>query len=79
VTSLVFGLILALFRPFLGWALICELLVYFGVLELTGLQLAFKRKEFFLIFGLPLTIAVMHVAWGSGFLWSILTEMWKSS
>jgi len=79
VSSLVVVFILTLFRPFLGLLLICELLVYFGVLELVSLQLAFKRKEFFLIFGLPLAIAVMHAAWGGGFLWSILTEKWKSS
>jgi GT2 family glycosyltransferase len=79
VASLVVGLMLMLFRLFLGWVLTCELLVYFGVLGLVGLQLAFKRKEFFLIFGLPLAVAVMHIAWGSGFLWSILTEKWKSS
>jgi glycosyltransferase involved in cell wall biosynthesis len=79
VASLVFGLILALFRPFLGWVVFYELLVYFGVFGLVGLRLALKRKEFFLILGLPLAIAVMHIAWGSGFLWSILTEMWKSS
>jgi hypothetical protein len=47
-------------------------------LGLVSLQPGFKRKEFFLVFGLPLAIAVMHITWGSGFLWSILKEMWKS-
>jgi succinoglycan biosynthesis protein ExoA len=74
VASLVVGLMLAWFWLFFGWALALELLVYFGLLGLVGLQLAFKRKEFFLVFGLPLAIAVMHVAWGAGFWWSIFTD-----
>lgn len=74
VASLVVGFMLAWFWLFFGWALALELLVYFGLLGLVGLQLAFKRKELFLVFGLPLAIAVMHVAWGAGFWWSIFTE-----
>jgi succinoglycan biosynthesis protein ExoA len=76
--SLVVGSVLACFWPFFAGLLGLELLGYFGILGLVGLQLGFKRKEFFLVFGLPLAIAVMHITWGSGFLWSILSGMWKS-
>jgi len=78
VTSLIGCTILALVWPLFKWLLALELLAYFGILGLVALQLGFKRKEFFLVFGLPLAIAVMHIAWGSGFLWSILKETWKS-
>jgi cellulose synthase/poly-beta-1,6-N-acetylglucosamine synthase-like glycosyltransferase len=78
VTSLIGAGLLALFwSPFAGLAGL-ELLVYFGILGLVSLQLGFKRKEFFLVFGLPLAIAVMHITWGGGFLWSILSGTWKS-
>jgi glycosyltransferase involved in cell wall biosynthesis len=78
VASVLTFLILALFWPFFGWLLVIELLVYLGVLELASLLLAFKRKELFLIIGLPLSIAVMHLAWGTGFLFSIFSKVWKS-
>jgi succinoglycan biosynthesis protein ExoA len=78
VASLVVGSVLACFWPFFAGLLGLELLGYFGILGLVSLQLGFKRKEFFLVFGLPLAIAVMHITWGSGFLWSILSGMWKS-
>ena len=78
VASVLAFLVLALFRPFFGWLLVFELLVYLGILELASLLLAFKRKEFFLIIGLPLSIVVMHFAWGAGFLFSIFSKVWKS-
>ncbi|HEY3313382.1 MAG TPA: glycosyltransferase family 2 protein [Anaerolineales bacterium] len=78
VASLVMGLGLALFLPFFGWLVVFELLVYLGVLILASLLLATKRKEYFLIFGLPLSIAVMHFSWGAGFLFSIFSKVWKS-
>jgi succinoglycan biosynthesis protein ExoA len=78
VVSLIVAGLLALFwPPFAGLAGL-ELLAYFGILGLVSLQLGFKRKEFFLVFGLPLAIAVMHITWGGGFLWSILSGTWKS-
>jgi succinoglycan biosynthesis protein ExoA len=78
VASLIGCAALAWFWPLFGWLLALELLGYFGIFGLVGLQLGFKRKEFFLVFGLPLAIAVMHITWGSGFLWSIIKETWKS-
>ena len=78
VASLIGCAILAWFWPLFRWLATLELLVYFGILGLVSLQLGFKRKEFFLVFGLPLAIAVMHVTWGGGFLWSIFKETWKS-
>jgi glycosyltransferase involved in cell wall biosynthesis len=74
VISLVVGCSLTFFLPVFGWLTVFELLGYFGILGLTALRLAFKRKDFFLIFGLPLSIAVMHITWGSGFIWSIFQK-----
>lgn len=78
VASLIGSLLLSVFWPLFGWLAGFELLGYFGILGLVSLRLGLKRKEFFLLFGLPLAIAVMHFTWGGGFLWSILKERWKS-
>jgi cellulose synthase/poly-beta-1,6-N-acetylglucosamine synthase-like glycosyltransferase len=72
VLSLAVAVALALFSSAFRWLAPLELLLYFGILEWFGLRAAFQRREFFLAFGLPLAIASMHLAWGSGFLWSIL-------
>jgi glycosyltransferase involved in cell wall biosynthesis len=78
VASLIVTGALGLFWPLFAVLMGLELLAYFGVLGLVSLRLGFIRKEFYLIFGLPLTIAVMHFTWGSGFIWSILMGIWKS-
>lgn len=78
VLSLILGLVLAFVSSGVRWLSLLELLVYFGILGLFGLRAALQRGEFFLIFGLPLAVTVMHIAWGGGFLWSILTGIGKS-
>ncbi len=70
VASLISGFILALFVPRLGWFVALEVLIYFGILKIGSLRLAVKHKELSMLVGIPLAIAVMHIAWGSGFLWS---------
>ena len=50
------------------------LLFYFSVLILAGLHAALQQRKAFLVPGLPLAIAAMHISWGSGFLWSALTS-----
>ena len=74
VLSLVVGAVVALVLPVLRGAIAIELLLYIGILEWFALRAALQRREFSLVFGLPLAIAVMHVAWGGGFLWSVLSE-----
>lgn len=74
VVSLLIGCVFVLLQPALGWLLGFELLAYFGILGLAGLRIALKRKDYFLIIGVPLAIAVMHVSWGSGLIWSIFQK-----
>lgn len=76
--SLVAAALLALFWPVFGGLLLLELLVYFGILALASLKLAAQGKELFLIVGLPLAIAAMHLSWGGGFLSSIFMKKWSS-
>jgi len=72
VLSLLGGMLLTLIWPVFGWLLAFELLAYFGILGLAGLHGTMQGRGAFLLFGLPLAISVMHISWGSGFLWSIL-------
>jgi glycosyltransferase involved in cell wall biosynthesis len=54
------------------WLLGLELSFYTMALWITGLRVAAKAKDWLLIFGVPLALAIMHFSWSSGFLWSIL-------
>ena len=76
--SLLIGLFFSFFSTIVVWLLLLELLGYFTIMGLASLRIALKEKDFPLIAGLPLAIAFMHIAWGSGFLWSIFSETWKS-
>jgi len=73
VISLLGLSILSFFEPLAGWALITELLFYFATLLLAGFQMTVRQRKLSLLLGFPLAVSVMHMAWGSGFLWSILT------
>lgn len=78
VLSLMGGALLVPAWPIFGWLLAFELLAYFGILGLAGLRSTIQYRGAFLLFGLPLAITVMHIAWGSGFLWSILAGAKKA-
>jgi GT2 family glycosyltransferase len=72
-----FGL-LSIFYPFARILLATELLLYFSIMILTGFYTAVQQRNAYLIPGLPLAIAAMHLSWGSGFLWSILTSSFQN-
>jgi succinoglycan biosynthesis protein ExoA len=72
VLSLLGGAILAVFLPIFRILLAAEALIYILALVAAGIQAALRLKKNFLIFGLPLAIATMHITWGAGFLWSMI-------
>jgi len=72
VLSLIGLSLFSLFVPVARFALLGELALYFFIMILAGLSAAYYQKKAYLLFGLPLTIPVMHITWGGGFLWSIL-------
>jgi succinoglycan biosynthesis protein ExoA len=51
-----------------------QLILYFAALGAVGLKAAYVRKRLFLLVGLPLAIATMHLTWGAGFLWSMVSS-----
>lgn len=64
----------SIFLRVVFWLLFAELILYFSVLFLAGIHAAIQQRKSFLLLGLPLAISAMHAAWGSGFLWSMLTS-----
>lgn len=78
VFSLLALIVLSLGLTMARYLLALQLLVYGSILGLAGVRLAWKKKKGFLIWGLPLSIATMHIAWGAGFLWSGITSMFKN-
>ncbi len=64
--------LISIFLPVISWLLLAEVILYFAVLFLAGIHAAIKQRRSFLLLGLPLAISTMHLAWGSGFLWSML-------
>ncbi len=77
VLSLMGLALLSLFFPFAALVLLGEVIIYFAGLLLAGGEAAIRLRKPYLIFGLPLAISVMHISWGSGFLWSMLTSGWR--
>jgi succinoglycan biosynthesis protein ExoA len=72
VFSLVVGAILAVFLPVFRILLAAEILIYCITLVSAGVSASIKQKKAILVFGLPVAIATMHIAWGAGFLWSMI-------
>jgi succinoglycan biosynthesis protein ExoA len=74
VISLIGLALLSIFIPLARTLLAAELFLYFSIMILAGLQVAFQQRKAYFIPGLPLAIAAMHLSWGGGFLWSILSS-----
>ncbi len=72
VASLLILSILAIFLPVAGWLLIFELAIYLGILGIVGIRITLKSGDPKLLLGVPLAILVMHLSWGSAFLWSLV-------
>lgn len=64
---------LAVFSDLAAWLLLLEVSIYLSILFVTSINLAAQKRAFYLIFGVPLAISIMHSVWGWAFLWS-LTE-----
>jgi glycosyltransferase involved in cell wall biosynthesis len=72
VLSLVVLLLVSLIWAPAGGLLLAEAILYLGALLSAGFLAARKTGKWFLIFGLPLAIACMHLSWGAGFLTSMV-------
>lgn len=74
VLSLVVFALLSFWLSLFRWILLFEVVVYLLVLLAVGFGLAWQKKDPGLFLGVPLAIMCMHLTWGSGLLWSLLTS-----
>jgi hypothetical protein len=54
------------------WLLVIILILYFALLVMGALPVAYRQKDPRLLVGIPLAIATMHFSWGAGFLRSMI-------
>jgi succinoglycan biosynthesis protein ExoA len=73
VASLIFLALLSVFFSPAGWILLLEIVFYLLVLAAAGAVLFLRQRKPFLIPGLMLAVMTMHLSWGSGFLWSLVS------
>jgi glycosyltransferase involved in cell wall biosynthesis len=74
VLSLLSLAVLSFFAPFFRLVLLGELVLYVLILFFAGLRAARQKNDLSLAVGLIWAIPVMHISWGGGFLWSILSS-----
>lgn len=79
VLSLLGLVVLSFFFPIARWILTGEFVLYLSALVLAGLHAAARNRKPFLVLGLLLAIPVMHIAWGSGLLWSMVASRGRSN
>ena len=72
VLSLIGLGITGIFLPLFRVVLAAEIISYAIVLIAVGVLGASRQKKCYLVVGLPLAIACMHILWGLGFLWSMI-------
>jgi hypothetical protein len=70
---------LVLLNSFFAFLLLAEILFYILVCLLAGIRARLKFGKPYLSVGLTLAIPVMHISWGSGFLWSLLTSGFRKN
>ncbi len=74
VASLVVLAILSFWFSFARWLLFLEIILYLFILIAASVLAALRNHKPFLIVGLPLSILIMHLSWGGGFLFSLISS-----
>jgi hypothetical protein len=74
VVSLIGLALLSFLLPVARLLLAAELLFYLPIMILAGFIVAIQNRKAYVVIGLPLAIFAMHISWGSGFIWSMLTS-----
>ncbi len=71
----VFGLLALSWWPPARQALMVELAIYGLVLLVAALQQAIKRRQPALLISFPIAVIIIHFAWGTALIWSLLTSL----
>jgi cellulose synthase/poly-beta-1,6-N-acetylglucosamine synthase-like glycosyltransferase len=60
-----------------GWLLLAEVFFYCLILGSVGLFSVVTHGKWSLMIGLPLAIGIMHISWGTAFIWSALKTLFR--
>jgi succinoglycan biosynthesis protein ExoA len=79
VLSLIILIIFSIFENAPRIVLSAEIIIYLLTLLAAGAKLAIRLRKSLFIPGLMLAIMTMHLSWGSGFLWSLVSLPFKKT
>ncbi len=79
VLSLIILIIFSIFENTPRIVLSAEIIIYLLTLLAAGAKLAIRLRKSLFIPGLMLAIMTMHLSWGSGFLWSLVSLPFKKT
>ncbi len=79
VASLIVLAFLSLLWHPARWLLCIEIASYLVILASAGIKLAFDEQKSSLLPGFALAASTMHISWGCGFLWSLLSTSPKQN
>jgi glycosyltransferase involved in cell wall biosynthesis len=77
VSSLICLSVLSIFNTIFRYVLSAETILYLLILTIAGIILAIRHRNPLLAPGLLMAITTMHFAWGSGFIWSLVSTIFK--
>jgi len=77
VAGFIVNTILTIFFKWFGWLLLLQISLYALTLLTVGGLVAQRKKDWSSVFSTPLAMAAMHLTWGIGVLWSLLTSLIK--
>ncbi|MCE5208193.1 MAG: glycosyltransferase family 2 protein [Chloroflexi bacterium] len=75
VMSIIILGIAGIWLPAARFLLAGMMLIYVLVLIAASVPQAIKNKDLRILIGIPISIAIMHITWGSGFLWSMVKSL----
>lgn len=74
VAALISLTTLSFFIRWFGWLLLLQIGIYAFVLLIVGLMISWRKKDISLLISTPLAMAAMHLTWGAGLWWSLITS-----
>jgi glycosyltransferase involved in cell wall biosynthesis len=77
VASFVGLMLLTVLNACFELLLILQICLYGFILLISGIQVSWQKKDFSFLISIPMAISAMHLTWGTGVLWSLLTEIIK--
>ncbi len=75
VAGLIFLLLFSPFFVFFRYVFLIVVCLYLIILCAASLPVVFRQKELSALIGVPVSIVIMHLSWGMGFLWGVIKSL----